>query len=146
MRNNDHLSAGEVVLWSALGLGAGLVAGIALSEWLGEVNRGRLRRAATRLRRSAPVRTVIPAIGVASRAARAALHAEPMLRDLALEAVAISRGVVALRGWVPTRAARARAARVVRAAPGIDTVVNSILVRGEDDRLPGRQDSADQPA
>ena len=39
-----------------------------------------------------------------------------------------------LHGWVPTRTARAHAARVARTVPGVDRVVNSLLVRGEDDR------------
>ncbi|MBA2628396.1 MAG: BON domain-containing protein [Gemmatimonadales bacterium] len=58
------------------------------------------------------------------------------MRGLGLEAVAIARGNVELRGWVSSRATRALAARVVRAVPGIDTVTNNILVRGEDDLTP----------
>ena len=43
-------------------------------------------------------------------------------------------GVVELHGWVPSRAIRARAARVAAQVPGIERVVNCILVRGEDDK------------
>ena len=47
MRHDDELSGGEVVLWAALGAGGGLLAAIALSEWVGEVNQpGRVRRIA----------------------------------------------------------------------------------------------------
>ena len=67
------------------------------------------------------------------RAAGAALLGNKALRSLGLEAVAVARGTVELRGWVPSRATRALAARVVRAVPGIETVTNNILVRGEDD-------------
>jgi hypothetical protein len=40
---------------------------------------------------------------------------------------------VALRGWVPTRALRAFAGRTALAVPGIESIINSLLVRGEDD-------------
>jgi hypothetical protein len=141
---NDRLTAGQIVLWSALGVGAGLLAGTALSEWLGDVNRQRLRRAATRLQ-TPPARRLSAAAG--ARAASAALEANPMLRDVGLEARAVAKGVVELRGWVANRAARALAARVVQALPGIDHVINSILVRGEDDRpVAERVDHDAEPA
>ncbi|HJS46957.1 MAG TPA: BON domain-containing protein, partial [Gemmatimonadales bacterium] len=50
-----------------------------------------------------------------------------------LRAQGLSAGVVELRGWVASRAARARAARLVADLPGVDAVVNHLLVRGEDD-------------
>jgi hypothetical protein len=40
---------------------------------------------------------------------------------------------VELRGWVPTRAVRAVAGRTALAVPGIESIINSLLVRGEDD-------------
>ncbi|HEU4700303.1 MAG TPA: BON domain-containing protein [Gemmatimonadales bacterium] len=133
MRNDrsDRLTAGQFLLWGALGAAAGLVAGVALSEWLGDVNRHRLRRAATRLQ-TPRARQLSAAAG--ARAAGAAIESNSMLRELGLEPLAVAKGVVELRGWVPNRAARALAARVVGALPGIDHVINSILVRGEDDR------------
>ena len=45
----------------------------------------------------------------------------------------MARGVVELRGWVPTRAARTIAGRTALAAPGIESIINSLQVRGEDD-------------
>lgn len=129
--NSKRLTGGTVAIWTTLGLGTGLAAGIALSEWVGGVNTPRLQRAAGRLQQPAPVRAMAPAAG--ARAAGAALLGDKTLRGLGLEAVAIARGTVELRGWVPSRATRALAARVVRAVPGIESVVNSILVRGEDD-------------
>jgi hypothetical protein len=48
---------------------------------------------------------------------------------------------------VGDRAARTLAARVARAVPGIESVINSILVRGEDDRIiPGSKRATDQSA
>lgn len=128
----QRLSAGEILGWSALGVGLGVLAGFALGEWLGDVNRGRVRRV-VRDRRSGAVRAVARPAETA-RAAQAALDAQPDLAELGLETLAVSSGAVELRGWVPNRAARTLAGRVVAEVPGVDTVINSILVRGEDDR------------
>ena len=144
MRQQQRLSAGEVLLWGSLGLTTGLVAGVALGGWVGDVNRPRIRRAAQRLRETAPARPASPA--EVARLARAALGAEVTLGALSLDASAVARGVVELRGWVPSRAARALAARTVRAVPGVESVINSILVRGEDDRPRDGQPAAERPA
>ena len=42
----------------------------------------------------------------------------------------MSRGAVELRGWVPSRTIRTAAGRAALAVPGIESVINSILVRG----------------
>ncbi len=137
MRHDDELSGGEVVLWTALGAGAGLLAAIALSEWVGEVNPQRVRRIAERLREQGPTRLTVSA---SVRAVQVALGAEPRLAGLSIEARAVSRGAVELRGWVPSRSVRTLAGRTALAVPGIESVINSLLVRGEDDRP-----SSDQP-
>jgi len=129
--DDDRLSAGEALLWAALGTGAGLLAGLTLSAWVGGVSTRRVRRAAERLREVAPPRLTI---GASVQAVRVALQAEPRLAGLGIQAVPVSRAVVELRGWVPTRIARTLAGRTALAVPGIDSVINSILVRGEDDR------------
>ena len=130
MHHDDRLSGAQMILWSGLGLGAGLVAGFALSEWVGGVSRTRMRGVARRLRQPAPTRLTTSA---SARAVDAAHRAEPRLAGIAIESLAVARGVVELRGWVPTRAARAIAGRTALAAPGIESVINSLLVRGEDD-------------
>jgi hypothetical protein len=137
----DELSSIQILLWTTLGVGTGLVAGFALSEWVGGVNRTRFRRAARRIGHPAPARTS-PA--GSARAVDAAIHAEPRLAGFAIEVIAVSRGTVELRGWVTDRGSRTLAARVAGKVPGIETVINSILVRGEDDSFPGRV--ADQSA
>ena len=137
MRHDDELSGGEVVLWTALGAGAGLLAAIALSEWVGDVNPQRVRRIAERLREQEPTRLTASA---SVRAVQVALGAEPRLAGLSIEARAVSRGAVELRGWVPSRSLRTLAGRTALAVPGIESVINSLLVRGEDDRP-----SSDQP-
>jgi hypothetical protein len=127
-----RLSAGEIIGWSALGVGLGLVSGFALGEWLGDVNRGRVRRV-VRSRASRPV-PVIAKPAATARAAKAALESQPDLADLGIDVLPVSLGAVELRGWVPNRAARTLAGRVAADVAGVDTVINSILVRGEDDR------------
>ena len=144
MRHDDELSGGEVVLWTALGAGAGLLAAVALSEWVGDVNPGRVRRIAGRLREQGPTRLTAAA---AVRAVEAALRAEPRLTGLTIDTRAVSRGAVELRGWVPSRSLRTCAGRTALAVPGIESVINSLLVRGEDDRPSSEQPrAADQSA
>jgi BON domain-containing protein len=139
----DQLSGTQMFLWTTLGVGTGLVAGFALSEWVGGVNRTRFRRAARRLAQTAPVRTTPAA---SARAVEAAIQAEPRLAGISIEAMTVSRGTVELRGWVKDRGSRTLAARVACAVPGIDSVINSILVRGEDDTYPGGKRVTDQSA
>jgi hypothetical protein len=129
--DDDRLGAGEALLWATLGTGAGLLAGLTLSAWVGGVSTRRVRRAADRLRETAAPRLTI---GASVQAVRVALQAEPRLAGLGIQAVPVSRGAVELRGWVPSRAARTVAGRTALAVPGIESVINSILVRGEDDQ------------
>jgi hypothetical protein len=144
VRHDYELTGGEVVLWTALGVGSGLLAAIALSAWVGDVNPGRVRRVAGRFRGAGPTRLTASA---SVRAVEAALRADPRLTGLAIEARAVSRGAVELRGWVPSRSIRTTAGRTALAVPGIESVINSLLVRGEDDRpSPDQSRAADQSA
>jgi hypothetical protein len=139
----DQLSKTQVLLWTTFGVGAGLIAGFALSEWVGGVNRSRFRQAARRLGHPVPAR-LTPA--ASARAVEAALQSEARLAGFSIEAIPVSRGTVELRGWVTDRGSRSLASRVARAVPGIDSVINSILVRGEDDSFPGGERVTDQSA
>lgn len=132
MRSRTQLSVFQIVIWATVGAAGGLVAGFVVAEWLGNVNPPRVRRAARRMREP-PAHQALSAAG-AARATAAALAADPELRELGLQVTPVSTGTVELHGWVRTRPARARAARVARGVPGVDSVINSILVRGEDDR------------
>jgi hypothetical protein len=131
VRRDDRLSGTEITAWAALSLGVGLAVGFALGEWMGGISPARVRGAARRLREGAPLR-LTPAASV--QAVEGALRAEPRLAGLPIEVLSFARGVVELRGWVPTRFARAVAGRTALAAPGIESVINSILVHGEDDQ------------
>ena len=139
----DELSGWQIFLWTTLGMGTGLVAGFALSEWVGGVNPTRFRRAARRLGHASPARITAAA---GARAVDAAIRAEPRLARHNIEVTAVSRGTIELRGWVTDRSTRTLASRVARAVAGIDTVINSILVRGEDDSHSGGPHLTDQSA
>jgi osmotically-inducible protein OsmY len=130
VHERDRLGGMQVTLWTGLGLGVGLLAGFALSGWVGDVNRVRVTGMARRLRHTIPTRLTRSA---SASAVLAALQAEPRLAGIPVEALAVARGVVELRGWVPSRAARTIAGRTALATPGIESVINSLLVRGEDD-------------
>jgi hypothetical protein len=118
--------------WTIAGVGFGLLSGFALGQWLGGVNRARLRQVYHQWHGSdAPAGLLKPA--GAARAVLAALGSDEALANLSLDAIGVGAGVVELHGWVPTRGLRARASRVAAAVPGIESLVNSILVRGEDE-------------
>jgi BON domain-containing protein len=144
VRRDKRLSATQILLWSTFGVGTGLLAGLALGEWVGGVNRTRVRRVTQRLGSSVGLHHTSAA---SARAVETALGSEKRLAGCTLEVVPISRNSVELRGWVGDRAARTVAARVACAVPGVETVINSILVRGEDDRvIPGGKRVTDQSA
>ena len=69
MRRNERLSGIQIILWTGLGLGAGLVAGFTLSEWIGGVSSTRMRGVARRLRQAAPTRLTTSASAQAVDAA-----------------------------------------------------------------------------
>lgn len=135
-------SATELLAWTLVGTAVGIVAGFALGQWLGPA------AASARQRPSGAGEDVAgepdPPAAVAELPGRAsrALAADPGLAELGLTAVAVAPGILELHGWVPTRAVRARAARLVAATPGITTLVNCLLVHGEDDH----RDPAPKPA
>jgi hypothetical protein len=130
----ERLSQAEILGWSVVGFGAGLLGGLLAAGRLGRVTRGRLG-------------DEVRAFRARSTTSAVAFRADPALASLDLSAVAVSRGTVELAGWVPDRGTRARAMRVANGVPGLEAVINSILVHGEDD-LAGAPDLtlADQPA
>lgn len=130
MRRSER--QGDQMVWGAMGLGLGLLAGFVLAEAVGAVDRGRLARAVRRIG-SAPASTPLSSAR-AVHAAALALAQTPGLDEL--EARALGPGRVELCGWVPDRRRRALAERTVAALEGIDGVVNRILVQAEDPIAP----------
>ena len=139
----DKLSGGEIVGWSLAGITAGLLGGVLLAAWLGRGGRSRIRRAIGQWKPApAPRRN----IATPTKTTQAALDASD-LRPYRIEVIGVMPGVVELHGWVPSRAIRARAGRLAVAVPGIDRVINCLLVLGEDDKnLKAARALADQPA
>lgn len=114
--------------WSVGGAALGLAAGLIVNETLGEVGPARIKGLVQKRRRPAPMRT-----GQLARLVRQALRADPALSHLVLDALAVSARTVELHGWVATRHERTHAARIACLVPGVDSIINCILVHGEDD-------------
>ena len=117
-----------LLAWSVGGAVLGLGAGLVVSETLGETGPARIKSLVRQRRHPAPART-----GLLARLVRQALQLDPALSRLRLDALAVSARTVELHGWVNSRAERTRAARVAHGVPGLDTIINCILVHGEDD-------------
>lgn len=114
--------------WSIGAAALGLVAGLIVNETLGEVGPARIKGLVRKRRHPAPART-----GQLARLVHQALRADAALAHLTLDALPVSAGIVELHGWVSTRAERTRAGRIARVVPGLETLINCILVHGEDD-------------
>jgi hypothetical protein len=121
--------AGEVLL-VAVGLLAGVAAGFGFRALVGRLDRQRVRSAVTEW----TGRHAAPATGRAiGQRIDEALAADEALAGLGLETVPVGPGRVELHGWVPTRAARARAIRLATQAAGGTEVVNRLLAPDEDE-------------
>ncbi len=118
-----------------VGVAVGATLGFILGELIGPVAKRVTSRPARRDAR--------PSMAELVHGAHAALIADVQLREWQLEVVPVGKGRIELRGWVGTRAARTRAARLVGEAIEAEAVVNCILVRGEDDQLPDYVDDED---
>ena len=100
VRDRDRLGGMQVILVDRpRASGPAWWPGFALSEWVGGVSRLRVTGAARRLREPAPTRLTTSA---SARAVLAALQAEPRLAGIPVDALPVARGVVELRGWVPS--------------------------------------------
>lgn len=125
---------GEWATWAALGLGVGILAGFALAETVGRVDRSRMSRAVRRLGAD-PLPGPLTPDAAADAAATALAHARAF-DDLDIEIRPLGPGRVELLGWVPDRKRRALAERTVASLDGITGVVNRILVEDEDSDAP----------
>ncbi len=70
-----------------------------------------------------------------------AYHNDPILSERAVDIGAIDKGIIELTGWVYAASEAEHAVTVARGTPGVETVLNRLAVRSEEDRL---EDSADR--
>jgi hypothetical protein len=125
---------GGLLIWGALGLGAGILAGFALAEAVGMVDRKRVGRALDRLS-AEPLPAPLPS-GKAARRVVVALARFAEFADTELEVRGLGPGRVELSGWVPDRRTRALAERTAASIAGVTAVVNRLLVQDEDSDAP----------
>jgi hypothetical protein len=117
----------------AFSLVAGAVVGYALRALVGRVDRTRIRHF---LGARGDSRTGAGSARQAGQRIGQALREDVVLASLAFDIVPVRTGHVELHGWVPSRAAGARAMRLaIAAAPDVE-VTNRLLVEGEDDFRP----------
>jgi hypothetical protein len=108
------------------GLASGAAVGFLLGEFLGPASLRAIRRPASPRIRSMPAM-----VGEAE----ALLASDTRLHGLDITVVPVGRRAVELHGWVLQRSQRAHAQRVVAGGLTDITVVNSLLVHGEDDLI-----------
>lgn len=118
-------------LWAVAGFALGAVVGWVAGELSGRGTRDRLAGYVRGLGRP---EADAEAPATPRERVRAALDADPDLRPLDLDIIPAGRGAVELHGWVPSRTLRARATRLAATAAGTTRLIDSLLVRGEDDR------------
>jgi hypothetical protein len=139
---SERPSSTELLAWTLVGLATGLVAGAVAGAWLRpDPDAEDARGARTPEPAARPLR-----VADASRVVLERLRHDTALSALPLEVLAVGPGMIELHGWVGSRAERARAARLAAGVPGITTLVNSLLVHGEDDYPTPVLDADDQPA
>jgi hypothetical protein len=125
---NHREKIAGVALAAAAGFGMGLLAGLVAGEWLGDVDADRVRRAVKQL---TPPAGPPDAPGL-ERTVRDALEADAGTRYLKVRPRLLGEKLLELVGRVPSPAARERAGAVAQAAvPGF-TVINRLLVEGQD--------------
>ncbi|AHG90533.1 transport-associated protein [Gemmatirosa kalamazoonensis] len=64
-----------------------------------------------------------------------AFRNDPILSERAIDIGAIGRGIIELTGWVHAEDETQHAVTVTRGVPGVDTVVNRLVVRDEEERM-----------
>lgn len=130
-RDSDALGS---TLAAAAGLMLGLAAGIALGGLAGDLHRDGVRRIVRRLRGRAADPERDPA--ELAREVRAELRRAQETRAATIDVHAVGPGLLELTGSAPDAITRLAAGDMARMHPGVDVVVNRILVLGSD--LPPR--------
>lgn len=139
-RSRDSGALGPVLA----GLLVGVLGGFLLRGAVGGVDRQRLRTLREEITGEFPLQR--PLARAAVSAVEGALQRDAALAGISFTVVPVGRGHVELHGWVPTRAARARAFRVATGAVPAIEVTNRLSVRGEDDGAQAAEADALRPA
>jgi hypothetical protein len=82
-----------------------------------------------------PSETVSPRAEALERRVLEAYQNDPILCERPVDIGAISDGIVELTGWVNNEEEAAHAVTIARGVPGIETVVNRLAVRPEEERF-----------
>lgn len=130
VRQEDDRVTG-IALSAALGIGIGVVTGLILWEWLGDVGAEPVKRAVRRVRSAESGEPKEDMDGL-EQAIRTAFGESPHLREFDLDAEALGDGIVDVTGVVPDEPLRELAGEIANQVPGADVVVNRVLVEGRD--------------
>ncbi len=150
LRFRDEESSSRGLLFLAAGALAGLAAGLIITERLGGMG-GLTRRVRQSLGRATDElvgRTIpyeeddfdetdyepSPEEELEERVLEA-FRNDPVLSERAIDIGAIGNGIIELTGWVHEGDESQHAVTITRGTPGVETVVNRLTVRDEDDRL-----------
>lgn len=127
-RDDRRESVLGLALTAVVGFAVGFAGGAVLGGSVGDVHADRVKRAIGRLRRSGEQLTP----EALARRVHDALRNDEATRDLDLDVQAPADGLVELTGTVSDALARRAAGDVARAVPGVEVVVNRVLLKGSD--------------
>lgn len=150
-RYREERSRGEGALYLAVGVLAGLAAGAVVVQRFGGFDavtarlRERLGQDVERHTGEAYDEAEEESLGELSPTEELeervldAYHNDPVLSERAIDIGAIDEGIIELTGWVYAAEESQHAVTVARGVPGVETVVNRLTVRAEEERLDENQ-------
>jgi osmotically-inducible protein OsmY len=120
-----------VAVSTAVGLGLGVLAGMAVNELVGGLNPARLKRVVHRARPGKEEERSLDAAAL-EHAVRGALSEHPTTRSMRIDVRALGDGIVELTGTAADAEGRGLAAAVARGVSGTHVIVNRLLVEDSD--------------
>ncbi|UCG88802.1 MAG: BON domain-containing protein [Gemmatimonadota bacterium] len=130
-REEQRQGVTGIALSAALGLGIGVLGGMVLREFFGNVTAAPVKNAMRLLRPSESSNGFVDP-DVLERSVYEALGGDPDTESLDVVVTALGDGIVELTGTVRDAMERQLAGDVARSVIGADVVVNRILVEGSD--------------
>lgn len=159
-RYHDEESSATGALYVALGVLAGFAAGVVVAQHYGGLSglTDRIRKGLGRAQAGAAddehdgyddaddyddyERPLDPTEELEERVLEA-FRNDPILSERAIDIGAIDEGIVELTGWVNAADEAEQAVVITRGVPGVDTVVNRLAIRSEEDLLEEMADNYD---